>query len=217
MGLLNLFKKRKNTHLSEETSDTEQFQKKKPNISYSYTKEGILTIDFYDDEPSLSQTYDSIRLAINPVALQIENQDIYNCMVSWYYDDSCYAPSECGSRIVSDGQENILAQIDLQLIRLDPEYVYILMKKILNKNNVIGHVEDGLKENSARPCGNYVGGIIEDDVTGEYQEYFSKEVGKAVHNSTKMIERRERYRNQLKEKASQFNYSSSRQMDPFSR
>ena len=96
MGLLNLFKKRKNTHLSQETSDIEQFQKKKPNISYSYTKEGILTIDFYDDEPSLSQTYDSIRLAINPVALQIENQDIYNCMVSWYYDDSCYAPSECG-------------------------------------------------------------------------------------------------------------------------
>ncbi len=216
MGLLDLFKKKKNIHPSQAISDAEQFKKNEPNIKYSYTKEGILVVDFYDDELGISQTYDSTRLAINPTALQIENEDVYNCIVSWYYDDSCYAPSECGSRIVSDGQENVLAQIDLQLITLDPEYAYMVMKKLLNKNNVIGHLEDGLKENPFEPCGNYVGGVLENDTTGEYQMYFSPDVGKAVHNSPKMTKRRENYKKQLKEKASQVDYSGHK-MDAISR
>lgn len=206
MGLLDLFRKKKTKQASQNMSDTNQYQEKVPDIKYSYTKEGILIIDFYDDEPSVSQTYDSTRLAINPTALQIENKDVYNCIVSWYYDDSCYAPAECGSRAVLDGQ--ILAQIDLQLITIDPEYCYMVMKNLLNKNRVTGFFEDGLKENPIRPCGNYIGGIIEDEETGDYVEAFSNEVGIAVHNSPKMVKRRKRYSEQLKEKASQTSQNS---------
>lgn len=207
MGLLDFFRKKKTKQASQNMSDTNQYQEKVPDIKYSYTKEGILIIDFYDDEPELAQTYDSTRLAINPTALQIANKDVYNCIVSWY---SCYAPAECGPRAVLDGQENILAEIDLQLITIDPEYCYTVMKGLLNKKRVTGFLEDGLKENPIKPCGNYIGGIIEDEKTGDYVEDFSNKVGIAVHNSPKIVEFRKAYIEQMRKKAaSQVNNSNT--------
>lgn len=201
MGLLDLFKKKNNTHLAQPIPDVEVPQKRTSDINYTYTKDGMTIIDFYDDEPELAQTYNSTRLVINPTALQIANEDVYDCIVSWYYDNSCHTPSECTPKTVLDGQENILAQIDLQLITIDPEYCYMVMKNLLNKNRVTGFLEDGLKENPIRPCGNYISGIIEDEKTGDYVEDFSNKVGIAVHNSPKMVERRKAYIEQMRKKA----------------
>ena len=212
MKFFDFFKKKKSDLPKVEV---EQLQKKESDIKYSYTKNGFFTIHFYDDELDFAQSYDNTKLVVNTTPLNFANEDVYECNVVWYTDNNCSPYPSDELKLID--QQCVLIQFDLPLSRLDPEYAYILMKKILNKNNVIGHLEDGLKETPATPCGNYVGGIIVNDTTGEYQEYFSKEVGKAVHNSPKMVERREKYRNQFQEKASQLNYSSNPQMDAFSR
>lgn len=206
MGLLNLFKKKNNTHLAQSTPDVEIPQKRTSDIKYTYTKDGMTRIDFYDDEPELAQTYDFTRLVINPTSLQIANQDVYNCMVVWYSDDKCYAPPEYGPRAVLE-EKNILAQIDLQLITIDPEYCYTVMKGLLNKKRVTEYLEAGLQEAPKRPCGNYIGGVKLKE-TGKYGKFFSEAVGKTVHNSPKMVERRRAYREQMRKKAaSQVNKS----------
>lgn len=202
MGIFDLFKKKKSKIPNMEI---EQLQKRIPEVKYDYSKDGNFAMNFYDAEPALAQAYDNTRLVINPIPLNFANEKVYECNVIWYIDDSCYSESDTEPRAVTIDKQRILMQIDLPLARMDQQYAYLIMKNFLNHNRIIKYIEGGLQDNPELPCGNYVGGVRQNETTGEYKEFFSNKVGKAVHNSPQMVACRNKHKRKLQESAKKIN------------
>lgn len=202
MGIFDLFKRKKN-NISNMVA-TEQPQKRIPEIKYGGAN-GSFTMDFEDDEPNFAQDYTNTKLVINSKPLTYAGREVYECDVFWYKDDGCYCADDNKPMCTLINKQHILTEIDLPLARMDQEYAHVIMKDLLKYNRIIKFIEDGLKDAPENPCGNYIGGVKQDETTGEYKEFYSDKVGLAVHNSPSMVSRRMEHKIKLQKRAEKIN------------
>lgn len=162
-------------------------------VNFSIPKEGFLQVDFYDKQADFKQFYDTTRLVAKIDALNLAGKPVHDCAVSWYGESDAIMfdknGMDCGRR---SNYRGILAEIDLDLLRTDSDYCYMVMKGLLNQKRVEKYLDRGLQENPDKPCGKYIGGVKEID--NRYRKFFNPEVGKASHNSEFMIDRRKQVR-----------------------
>lgn len=190
MGLFDRFKKKKkelenNNKLNEGEKGYE--------IEYGRTRDGRLQVDFYDKSAKIGQFYDTTRLVVDNKPLILANEEVRNCIVSWYrQDDTIFGnPEYEGESLNARDYKGILAQIDPMLLSVDENYCSVVMRNLLDQKRVLKYLEDGLQETPERPCGKYIGGVRPTEKG--YDKFFSLPVGRASHNSDLMINcRRER-------------------------
>ena len=179
---LNRFTKRKNN--VEETK--EPVQNNLPfEVSFHTTQAGDLQVDLLDKNADFKQSYNSTRL-ISLGTVNLDGEYVKNCLVSWYNEvDAEYYDSVDSRRCY----QNVLVDIDLRRLQQDPNYCYIVMTKLLEKNRVEKYLNRGLEEQPIEPCGNYIGGLKWKE-EGYWGEKFSPRVGRAAHYSKFMNKKR---------------------------
>lgn len=197
MGLFDRFKKKeKGLKINNIINENE----KSYEIEYGTTRDGRLQVDFYDKSAKVGQLYDTTRLVVDNRPLILANQEVRNCIVSWYsQDDAIFADPEYeGESLNARDYRGILAQIDPMLLQTDENYCSVVMRKLLDQKRVIKYLEDGLQETPEQPCGKYIGGVKPTEKG--YGKFFSLSVGRASHNSDLMINRRREYRESIEAK-----------------
>ena len=184
MGLFDRFKKKKkelenNNKLNEGEKGYE--------IEYGRTRDGRLQVDFYDKSAKIGQFYDTTRFVVDNKPLILANEEVRNCIVSWYrQDDTIFGnPEYEGESLNARDYKGILAQIDPMLLSVDENYCSVVMRNLLDQKRVLKYLEDGLQETPERPCGKYIGGVRSTEKG--YDKFFSLPVGRASHNSDLMI------------------------------
>ena len=125
MGLLDMFKKK-----SPEMERKTQKPQKEYEIEYSTTTDGRLQIDFYDNKIKVGQLYDSTRLVVGNRPVVLANQEVQNCLVSWYNRDDAVFVGE-GESLSAKAYKGILAQIDPVLLEVDEKYCVTVMRNLL--------------------------------------------------------------------------------------
>ena len=206
MGLFDKFKKK-------EQVVNEEIKKQLPyNIVFNTTADGRLQVDFYDENADFKQFYDTTRLVIGNNTKNIEGYNLQSALVSWYSMSDAVIVNEYGQET---GRRNdykeILTQIDLNLLQSDSNYCVAVMGRLLDKKRVDKYLEDGLKENSILECGNYVGSIERKE--NKYTKCYNVNIGKAVHNSGFMIQKRNENRMQDEERRQRSIEDKQRRID----
>lgn len=195
MGLLNIFKKNK------ETQTTIPVQEKNPfDITYNQLEDGSIQIDFLDNDSriTLGQFYDTTRLIISSEDIALGNHQVSNCYVSWY--DSTDA-ERLDKQTRKYSYREVWAEIDRQQIG-NPQYIAILMRGLLKKSRVEEYLSKGLQEQPDRPCGKYIGGI--QMTSNGYGKVFNQEIGNIAHNTYDMrMQRAVHKRNEEERKAAE--------------
>lgn len=194
MGFLDLFKKGKNIQSNQPEIVEEPF-----NIKYGINKNGKLQVEFYDKNAAFKQFYDTTRLIIDDKAVTLAGEEVQNCKVSWYGENDCCELNKQTGEFESPKAGNykeVLAQIDLELLKNDKNYCYAVMKGLLDQKRVERYLETGLQEVPEQPCGNYIGGVRKTE--RGYGKFFSTDVGKVSHNSDLMKNKRQRQREAAK-------------------
>ena len=97
--------------------------------------------------------------------------------------------------------KEVLAQFDIVLLQSEEDYCVAIMKDLFNKKRITKYLESGLIENAETPCGNYVGGIRQTE--NGYEEFFSPEIGKQVHNSPFMQKCRKEHNESVEKREQQ--------------
>ena len=191
MGFFDIFKKKKpeKQEKHDYISNDDSF-KRQDKVKINGDLESGITFDYYISDPNFRKFYDTVCLQISDTQpiFNIFGTKIYNALVSWYGEDG----------------------IDFNAIS-DSEYLKALFRLLLNQNRVEQYLDDGLQENPAVPCGNYIGQLCYTPEKGIYQKQFDMHIGEISHNSTPQVERRrqhklkleERKRNSIKEKQEQ--------------
>lgn len=174
MGFFDIFKKKDNNENSKKT------------LPYSIKRndEGNIQIDYYEHKSKHDDFYDSTRLIIDKMA-----GDLAYCRVSWYKQDDCVLIVEEKEISRATHYTNVMANIDMNLLQKDPEYVCALICDLLNENRVERYLENGLEENPQNPCGEYMGYIKLEN--NKYKKYFDPEIGRQSHYSQKMQMKRQ--------------------------
>lgn len=160
-------------------------------IKYSATPDGNLQVDFLDNRKKSNLSEDTTRLVVDGRPDIVEGRKLYSCKVSWYDQDDTIVireGKELGRRVA---YENILLELDLNLLQRDPHYVYTLMNEVLLFGRVNENLRFGMEDNPKRPCGNYMGGVCWDSKIERYRKYFEPDVGRAVHYSPRMQQKRQ--------------------------
>ncbi len=185
MGLFNKFKKEKNENIQEK--QTLPYQ-----LSSSITADGKLQLDFYDARADFKQFYDTTRLILNR-QVQVNNTILTEALISYYSENDAVILNNDGQEFGRKVQyKKILMDIDTNLLQRDSNYCDYVMKALLNEKRVNEYLERGLQENSEQPCGNYVGGVKTKD--NGYKKVFDPVVGKMIHESLEMKQKREKNR-----------------------
>ena len=192
MGLFDRFKKVKEEPKEQIKQVYEQPKEQQLpyDVFFSSNPNGTLQVDFYDKFPEAKQFYDCTRLVVDPNEISMMNGKVLNAAVSWYGRDDAIvlddSGKECGSRAIYRG---ILAQIDLNLLKTDPTYCYIVMKQLLKRDRVESYLSQGLEENPEKPCGKYIGGV--ERIQNGYRKIFNMALGRESHYSNFMVNRRQ--------------------------
>lgn len=191
MGFFDRFKKSNKENVST-VADNEQKASQLPfDVEYSSPYRDTLQVEFYDKEKDFKRYYDTTRLIVNRQPQNIGGRFVYLCAVSWYGQNDCKLfNKETGQfeNFKAKEYKYVLAQINLRLLRIDPNYCNMVMKELLNRQRVERYLERGLQETPEQPCGQYIGGIMEKE--GGYCKFFSTIVGQASHNSPIMVAQR---------------------------
>lgn len=166
---------------------------KRNEIQYSYTQDGRLVVELIERETDLDQFYDTTKLVIDNVMVDLYGEYVQNCMISWYGQQDCVRLDSKGNDMGRRGAfKNVLAQIDIGLLQNDEEYALMLMKGLMNQKRVEQYLQNGLEEAPNRPCGNYIGGVRQS--RNGYEKFFNLNLGEAAHNMPQMIQRRQRFK-----------------------
>lgn len=182
MGLLDFFRKSKET--VESTPKVAQAEINK--IERTITRDGEIQIDFYRGTYDIRKDYDSTRLVIsNKQPEEMYKSKVYDCKVSWYRENDAIMLDENDSR---HDFKNIKLTVDPYLLQTDDSYATCLMYALLDQARVNNMLARGMVDNPDKPCGNYVGSVIMED--GKYVKGFDPSIGRAVHNSREMAEKR---------------------------
>ena len=175
-------------------------------FTMNQSKDG-LQIDFIEANPNFAQFYDTTRLIVQNRCMDFPDKNIYDCLVSWYgQQDAIMLDSESGELI--EGRRNnythVLAQIDLNLLQTDPDYLKKVMLALLNESRVNRYMNAGMKtpeeiakaqadgNKSIDLCGRYIGGIAGKE--RNYQKFFDVAVGKKAHNLPDIVRARQELR-----------------------
>lgn len=146
---------------------------------------------------SVGKLHDQMELRVYLSKSEIvRNQRLYNCKIRYKNShDMEYIDKKMNEEIFENESHNILVGIDLKRLNASKEYREMLLENLLDENRVKNLLENGCKENPQRPCGNYVGRVIEKS-EGEYAKAFDIEVGKEVHYGKIGTEMREKMKSQ---------------------
>ncbi|MDE5830812.1 MAG: hypothetical protein K2H53_04000, partial [Clostridia bacterium] len=195
--------------LGKNKQDTVQEIQKEPRdtVKFFKTPEGMEALEYYNANPRPGQFYDTTRIVINNKARIIENTEIYDLWVSHFnetdvvfLDDS---GKESGSRT---DYKHIIASIDPELIKTDPDYIQCLVKGLLERNRVEDFISKAMKDeeelektgaSSDMPHGMYVGCVTK--VGESYKKGFDPRVGRAMHEAPEMKAERAKYKERQKE------------------
>lgn len=196
MGLLDRFKKQKITNVEMPTQPN--IENRDNNVIFSTTNDGRLQVDYINKRHKFGQFYDTTRLIVDNYPLIIENREVQNCAVSWYsQDDAILLDPRYNMESANASQyKGVLAEIDVELLRIDPEYCSIVMENLLERNRINKYLEDGLTENPRIPCGKYIGGVGRNN-ENRYTKFFTAKVGEASHQSPLMVKRRVEHREKM--------------------
>ncbi len=185
MGLLDFF--RKNKEVVRPVQIVPETEKNK--IERTITRDGEIQIDFYRGTYDVRRDYDCTRLVI--LNKQPENMygcNVYDCKVSWYHEDDAIMLDEKDSR---HDFKDIKLTVDPYFLQTDDTYATCLMNELLDRTRVNNMLARGMVENPDKPCGNYIGSVAMED--GKYVKKFNPSIGRAVHNSKEMAEKRRVY------------------------
>lgn len=185
MGLFNRLKKEKQNVNQEPKEEKLLFD-----VKFSITSDGRLQVEFYDRQAPFNQFYDTTRLISSMETFDLGGRPVHNCIVSWYGENDAVMLNEKGIDMGRRGDyREVLAEIDLEQLKSDPNYCYMVMSNLLSKQRVERYLDKGLEENPDTPCGKYIGGVRKTQ-DNKYQKFFSAEAGKVCHYSDFMVERR---------------------------
>jgi hypothetical protein len=187
MGIFDIFKKEKPTNNVVPQAEP---QKMPFDISCSQTPEGFLQIDYYNMQADFKDFYDITRLIVKQPSAEVSKSGVYEGNVSWYgMNDAEMLDPATGKEIGRRADySNVLAELDINALQTNPDYCSWVMQVLLNKKRVEKYLEKGLEEQAEEPCGNYVGGIARRE--SGYYKYFDPEVGREAHNSSTMVDKR---------------------------
>ena len=195
MGLLDFFRTKKKEEPQIEISAPPKKVELPYDVKYEPTYDGRLQVDFKENNPNFAQGYDITRLIIDGRPLNLAGKPVHECLVSWYDETDTIRIDPNTRKEISrrTAYQKVLAEIDVNLLQIDPNYCNAVMKDLLNRRRVTEYLNAGLKDNPEKICGNYVGGI--EKTERGYGKYFDGEVGKAAHYSEYM----QKIRRELKE------------------
>ena len=162
-------------------------------------------LDYYDRTAPYKQMYDTTRIIIDAVPTMIAGHPTYSAKVSWYsQNDAEYVDHQYAAMARKNQFTEIKLGLDVSKFFSDSQYQDVLIRQLLEKKRVERYIEEGLKDNPAQPCGNYIGyvGNSIQSNSNEYKKIFSGTVGHEVHYSNEMIAKRERHK-QYQEKQKQ--------------
>lgn len=194
MGLFDRFRKKENnrSNITNPQMEAEQFPF---TVDFEHSG-GKLQVDFHNKQPDFKKFYDTTRLVIGTTPLDIANHEVYNCLVSWYGQDDCIMLDDFGNeQSRRNDYKGVLAEIDLTLLKNDPNYCYMVMENLLDKKRVEGYLERGFQETPEIPCGLYIGGVAKTE--NGYKKFFNAQIGQVSHDSLIMINKREKHREEL--------------------
>lgn len=215
MGFFDIFKKKKpeKQEKHDYISNDDSF-KRQDKVKIKGDLESGITFDYYISDPNFRKFYDTVCLQISDTQpiFNIFGTKVYNALVSWYGEDDAVPIRTPALRYSLRRMDTKSIQLGLDFSKLsDSEYLKTLFRLLLNQNRVEQYLDNGLQENSAVPCGNYIGQLCYTPEKGIYQKQFDMHIGEISHNSTPQVERRrqhklkleERKRNSIKEKQEQ--------------
>ena len=212
MGFFDIFKKKK--EISEQRSTYYEPPERQDRVKINGDLESGITFDYYISDPNFRKFYDTVCLQISDTQaiFNIFGTKVYNALVSWYGEDDAVPIRTPALRYSLRRMDTKSIQLGLDFSKLsDSEYLKTLFRLLLNQNRVEQYLDNGLQENPAVPCGNYIGQLCYTPENGIYQKQFDMHIGEISHNSTPQVERRrqhklkleERKRNSIKEKQEQ--------------
>lgn len=117
----------------------------------------------------------------------IDGEILSNAKVSWYNDhDVEFIDSNRNAQTPKNTFTDIVTMIDIEKLQNDAEYRSVVMLDLLDENRVEGYINEGLKEDPSRKCGNYIGHVNNQGLN----KVFDPRFGEVIHNSDKMIQNR---------------------------
>ena len=186
MGFLDRFKLRRTELEERKIRDEAEEVKKQKKLNIIINEDGKIQIEFNTEKTNFMQEYNTTRFVVD----YTRGEKLVQGRVSWYNKEDAVMFDENGNEDDSrTDYSEILLELNMDLLKNDYNYAEKLMKDLLEKNRVNSYLERGMEENSTVPCGNYIGGIIKDDVG--YRKSFNVQIGRAVHNSEEMKRKRE--------------------------
>lgn len=196
MGFFDLFKNNNNNKINENMNHV---QEKMPfEVSYTQLQDGGIQIEFEENDSriSLGQDYDITRLIIYDKNVLLANHLLSECYVSWYgRDDVQFVDPKLDQQTRKNQFKQVLAEIDLEQIKSNPEYLKMLIRGLMKESRVEEYLDKGLQDNPDRPCGIYIGGVKE--TNNGYGKFFDQDVGYAAHNTPEMLRKRENYKTKI--------------------
>lgn len=169
------------THSMKNVGGPIEFRRYKPNMDMQH---------FYDNDTTV--------MIINPQVYSVEGQQVFNCKVGWTRDSNAVIYNEYDFQALD--YQDVFVSVNIPKLIEDGEYAEEFMRQVLSEEHVMKYVNMGLEESPKVPCGNYIGGIYK-KADGRYQEYIDPDVGKAIHNSKMMVDRRQANRKEQTRKA----------------
>lgn len=148
-----------------------------------------LKLTYFISKSRHNTRYNKIELEMNTKVVEKSflGGAIYLAKVQWSQEDKESRRSTLGI----EWKETILLGVEHNDFN-DPEYIKQLMEGLLEYNRVEGLIKEGLNENPETPCGNYIGELRKNE-EGQYEELFNLKLGRRVHNSQTMVDKRKEY------------------------
>lgn len=197
MNLINMFKTFVERQLEKE--EPMQQEDNQDIVVTELTEKGVRAVGRKCKEDGLINNEVELRFAFNDIEI-VGSNILYRCNIIYMDSEEDKARDNFVRKInFNRNSIEVLADIDFRQFNSNPEYRMAFMNKVLEEKRVQKILEEGLKENPTRPCGNYIG-TISRDAKGEYKKYFDLEIGEMVHRSEKMREKRRELGIENKEK-----------------
>ena len=130
------------------------------------------------------------------VLTRLHIADLYIGIKSNHVLHLVFLPPQYGDTGRRNQFTDVKLGLDVNKFFSDPQYQDVLMRQLLEKKRVERYIGEGLKDNPAQPCGNYIGyvGYSIQSNSNEYKKIFSGSVGHEVHYSNEMLTKREKHK-----------------------
>lgn len=158
MGFFDIFKKKK--EISEQRNTYYEPPERQDRVKIDGDLESGITFDYYISDYNFRKFYDTVCLQISDTQpiFDIFGTKVYNALVSWYGEDDNIPLKMPAPRCSLRRKDTKSIQLGLDFSKLsDSEYLKALFRLLLNQNRVEQYLDNGLQENPAVPCGNYIG------------------------------------------------------------